>query len=67
VMADILYGFGSESPLAAEVSEYITQYHYRKIFGLSWTEYMEEPYNIFLINSMIHIISGQVKESRMKQ
>lgn len=32
---------------------WMSQYDYREKFGLSWKEYMEEPYSVYVWNSKI--------------
>lgn len=32
---------------------WMSQYEYREKFGLSWQEYLEEPYSVYVWNSKI--------------
>jgi len=47
-----------------EASWFMAQYLYRKIFGLSWKEFNEEPMFIYLMNEMIDTIISQAKNKK---
>ena len=61
IVAELVYGLPSEKEdreLRNEVNDYAMQYAYRKEFHLSWKEFRDEPYRVFLMNSLIMNISN---------
>jgi hypothetical protein len=50
---------------STEAASWMSQYEYRKLFGLSWKEYSEEPYSVWLMNNIIHSLKAQ-RENKKK-
>lgn len=52
--------------LSEDALRFVAQYKYREKFKLSWREFLEEPYHIFIMNQMIEAIIIQNKPKPKK-
>ena len=68
-LLDVLYGRSSDSS-KEEIQwagDAIAQYQYRKLFGLSYEEYLQEPCDVVMANRQITNIIEQIRQREIKR
>lgn len=66
-LSDVIYGFDPDvegKEAYNEMARFVGQCNYRKEFGLSWEEFVNEPSWVYNMNMMILYIQGEKLNSK---